>query len=232
MPKQTPKKITRWSYSAWQTWKTCAFKFWRTRIMGDKEPQGPALVRGNMVHAKAESFLKGTLYPVPKELQKLKTEYNNLARLDRHLVVEEFWYVDEDMEPVEEKRDAWCTMKMDAALEPCRATNNILYIQDLKTGREYPYHGKQASLYACIGAKRYPESKGVDVEFWYSDGGYSQPYRFSQRRIKADTDFWLEQGDALMSDKKFLPTPTPDGCKWCFLRTDKGGPCNLWKTVL
>lgn len=227
MRKIERRKITRWSYSAWSSFKSCPFKFFRTRIMGDKEPSNRALERGNMVHAKAEGLLKGRITGMPNELAKLARYYKQLRQLKP--VVETYWNVDRNWKPVHSKDDTWCTMKMDAAVEPCRATDRRLFIQDLKTGREYNGHKDQASLYACIGAVKYPKSVGVEVEFWYSDHGYSQPYFFTPSRIKHDTDIWIERGEQLMSEKRFLPTPSIDACKYCFLRTDRGGMCDAWK---
>jgi hypothetical protein len=136
---------------------------------------------------------------------------------------------------VESKEEAWCTMKMDAAIEPCRATDYVLFVQDLKTGKEYATHAKQSSLYACIGSLRYPRSEGVEVEFWYSDGGFSQPYYYTPSMLRRETSFWLKQGDAMMkavsSNTIPIPTPSKAGCQYCFLRTDKGGPCDAWKRV-
>lgn len=227
MPKQ--KELKHWSYSAWSTWKKCAFKFYRTRIMGDKEPYHPAMARGTMIHSKAENYLKGKIQGIPTELVKLHPHYVALAKLNP--IVEQYWGVTQDWDRADGKEASWCVMKMDAAVEPCRETDHRLFIQDLKTGKEYGDHSNQASLYASIGATRYPQAqhRGVEVEFWYADLGYSQPYIFTPGRIRKDTEMWQEQGDKMMSDTEFLPNPSPDNCKWCFLRSDKGGRCNAWK---
>lgn len=211
-------------------------------MMGDKEPMGPAVARGNMIHSKAENYLKGIIHGIPRELVKLHGHYVQLAKAKP--IVEEFWYVNEDWEPVEKKSEAWCVMKMDAAIAPCESTDDKLFVQDLKTGKEYGSHLDQASLYASIGATRYKKARrnGVDVEFWYADLGFSQPYDFSPRRIVRDTGLWRERGEDMMraiatldkpnsdASKVFLPTPSIEACKWCFLRTDKGGTCDAWKT--
>lgn len=197
--------------------------------LGMKEPKGPAVARGEAHHKLAESYLKGKIYGgVPKPLAKLAVHYRELRKLNP--IVEQFWNLDKDWEPVKTKEEAWVTMKMDAAIPPSRDFGR-LFIQDLKTGREYEGHAEQASLYACIGYELYPETDGVDVEFWYSDGGYAQQYRYTPRVLNHHTERWIERGEELMSAKKFLPSPSESNCKWCFLRTDKGGPCSAWKTV-
>jgi len=201
--------------------------------MGDREPMGPAVQRGTAVHALAESFLKGKIYGgMPRPLIKLASHYSALRKLKP--IVEEYWNVDTNWQPVKAKDKTWCTMKMDAALPPHENEQGkrVIYIQDLKTGREYGSHDKQASLYACIGYTRWPELDGVDVEFWYSDSGETVHTYFNRRTIKSLTNYWKAQGESMMDpDQQFLPNPSEDACKWCFLRTDKGGPCKAWKTV-
>lgn len=229
MPK--PKTITRWSYSSWSDFNKCAFKWMMKFRYGMKEPKGPAVARGEAHHKLAESYLKGKIYGgVPKALAKLGYHYKQLAKL--HPVVEKFWNLDEDWRPVRDKEDAWVTMKMDAAVPP---NGYPLFIQDLKTGREYDGHADQASLYACIGVVKFPDTDGVDVEFWYSDGGYVQQYHFTPRVLRNHTERWQERGEEMMAmatrRKPLLPTPSKKTCDWCFLRTDKGGPCSAWKTV-
>lgn len=224
------KEVTRWSYSSWSDFHKCAFKWYQKFKLGLKEPKGPAVARGEMVHKLAESYLKGDITGgVPKPLAKLANHYRELRAL--HPVVEEFWNLDRRWRPVEEKEGSWVTMKMDAAVPPHKKLDHRLFIQDLKTGREYDGHADQASLYACIGAVKYPESEGVDVEFWYSDLGYAQQYEFTPRIIARHTTMWQERGKEMMATKKFLPTPSKKNCDWCFLRSDKGGPCTAWKVV-
>ena len=220
----------RWSYSSWSSWAACPYRYLKHHILGEREPPGPALIRGNVVHAKAEQYLKGNLKgPPPKELWKLAPHYRELKAMKP--VVEQFWGVDRDWRPAQ-KDTTWCVMKMDAAVLPSQRTPGPLWIGDHKTGREYAEtHEKQGSLYACIGAVTVPYAVGVDVEFWYVDLGYSQPYHYTPRRIARDTKRWIAQGELLMNEKDFLPTPSHDACKYCDLRSDKGGPCKSWKAL-
>ena len=233
--KEQPRIVTYWSYSSWHTWHQCAFKWYRCRVMGDKEPMGPAVARGNAVHALAESYLKGKIYGgMPPPLRKLASHYVALRKL--RPIVEEYWSVNQFWKPTTGKGEdgKWCVMKMDAALPPHVNDDGkrVIYIQDLKTGREYGSHDKQASLYACIGATRYRDLDGVDVEFWYSDSGETTHTFYNKRAIATLTKYWRAQGEAMMNPAQdFLPNPSVDACKWCFLRTDKGGPCKAWKTV-
>lgn len=201
--------------------------------MGDKEPMGPAVARGTAVHALAESYLKGKIYGgMPRPLLKLARHYAALRKLKP--IVEEYWNVDERWRPVQGREDTWCTMKMDAALGPHENEDGkrVIYIQDLKTGRMYGSHDKQASLYATIGFTRWPDLDGVDVEFWYSDSGETVSTYYNRSAIKKLTNYWMQQGQQMMDpNQEFLPTPSVDACKWCFLRSDRGGRCKAWKSI-
>jgi hypothetical protein len=124
-------------------------------------------------------------------------------------------------------------MKMDAALKPSKATDGLLYIQDLKTGKPSDSHEEQGDLYATIGAAKYPKAKGVEVEFWYSQTGDVATlfYDVGKKQIRR-IQKWTERGHRILDPKqRFLPSPTPEGCKWCHVRSDKGGPCDAWKRL-
>jgi hypothetical protein len=221
------KVLDHWSYSAWSSAKGCAFKFYRKYILGEKEPGNAAMARGTMIHAKAEHFLKGNIPTVPSELKRFKTEYNALRASSP--IVEQFWGVSASWQFMDRK--SWCVMKMDAAVAPSKADGS-LYIQDLKTGRKYSSHKKQAALYAAIGYAKFPDIDVVETEFWYSDSGETLPLSFSATRLKREIEFWKEQGEFVIRPrKKYLPEPSDDSCRYCHLRTDKGGPCDAWRTL-
>jgi hypothetical protein len=221
--------IKFWSFSSWHTWHQCAFRWYHVYVLGMKEPPGPAMARGDMIHKKAEAYLKGELKgPVPKELAKLGSYYEQLRR--QHPLVEEYWNVNSKWKQATKDR-MWCTMKMDAALLPGRKARSLL-IQDTKTGHEYDYHAKQASLYACLGAAIVPETVGVDVEMWYVDEGYPISYRFTPAQIERQTNWWMGQGERLLADRKWLATPSVEACKYCHIRSDRGGTCKSWKVLM
>lgn len=224
------KVMSRWSYSAWACMKSCALKYYYAYIRGERGPPVPAMARGIEIHRLAEYFLQRKINGLPYELKKLKPEYLALQRAKP--IVEQFWGVSEKWKP--KGRDSWCVMKMDAALAPTRKEPR-LWIQDLKTGREYASHEDQGSLYASIGLAMYPDLEGVDVEFWYADqpvDDNTRTFRFKLIDVKDAVEHWRKEGADIMEPKKiYYPSPTEDACKWCHLRSDKGGPCDAWKVV-
>lgn len=243
MKKQTvpteKKKLDHWSYSAWATLKQCHYKFYCMQILGMKETTvGPALIRGSKIHKNAEFYLKGDVPKLMPDFKGLKSHYKQLRDADP--VVEEFWGVSSKWKPM--SYGSWVVMKMDAAIKPCKLTRNRLFIQDVKSGREYPGHKDQGSLYAAIGDRIHPKNSGVDVEFWYVDAPIPEDefepdlrvarFEFSPRQVVHAREYWTEEGLKTLKPRKvYMPNPSDDACRFCFLRTDKGGPCSAWKTL-
>lgn len=225
--------LDRWSFSSWSQAQKCMFAFYCKYVLNMKETtQSPALQRGNDMHKKAELYLKDETDKLPYDFRSLKKHYAQLKKLDP--VVERFWGVDKRFRPVDFK--SWIVVKMDAAVEPNanKDIGNILLMQDLKTGKEYDIHRRQADLSVAVGFAMYPDIDGAEFEFWYSDANI-QPitsFKYSRKKLRSLMEFWLEEGTELVQPKKqYLPSPSPDGCRYCFLRTDRGGPCASWKGV-
>ena len=225
--KLKPGKITRWSYSAWSTHKRCPRSFKYGYI--DKLKQAPvhAMERGTAIHALAESFLKGKITGMPKPLMKLKRELVALRKFRPG--VEEFWGLTEQM--TKAGRAAWLVAKTDAYV----LIGDVLYVIDWKTGRIYPEHVDQASLYATVGYVLFPKIRKVVVEFGYLDQGEMHSYTYTLAKLRYNLRYWKAHGRQLMSATKFPATPGFPACQLCGFRTDKKlangekGPCDLWR---
>lgn len=230
--KLVAKDLDHWSYSAWSQFTKCAFAFYWKYIMGAKEDisGSPAIQRGIMLHAKAEGYLKGEVTVLPKELWDFKMHYKQLKVLSP--IVEEFWGVDKRWRPIKWK--SWTVMKMDAALAPSKKNGRLLWIQDLKSGREYPDHDKQSELYVAIGFAIHPNAKKIETEFWYADQGYSVVREYTKDDVADLVNVWIKRGKKVLEPRdksEYLPTPSEDNCRWCFIRSDRGGPCDAWKKI-
>lgn len=121
-------------------------------------------------------------------------------------------------------------MKMDAAVLPTKKLPTLEMI-DHKTGQEYPDHDKQGELYLAIGFAKHPDIEQGATEFWYLDLGYPVRREYTREQIKEQVGLWRERGIQLLTGKKFKPKPSQEACKWCHLRTDRGGSCNEWTKV-
>lgn len=193
----------------------------------------PAMERGTTIHSLAEHYLLGNITGgVPKQLQKLTYEFKGLKKAKP--TCEKFWGVDDNWKPKE--YPAWCVAKLDSYVPPSKKENVLIEV-DHKTGRVYPEHVDQASLYSAIGFGYYPKVDLIEVEFFYIDQGFVQPYEFTRAKLKYNVKYWLDQGKFLMSRKKFPATPSRRACDWCGFRSDKKlangqpGPCDEYKVV-
>lgn len=213
-----------WSYSAWSLKKKCAFAYYCVRVLGIKDTSSsPALENGIKQHAIAEGYLKGTVTSLPPKFDPFKKHYAQLKKM--RPVVEKFWGVSRDWEPM--NYGSWVVMKMDAALEPSKKNDYDLWIQDLKTGKEYmDSHEKQSDLYVAIGSALFPKFRSATTEFWYIDQGYPTALEYTKKRVLALRKFWSAEGDkTLKPQKDWLPSPSMYNCQYCHLSKLKGGPC-------
>ena len=225
--------LDHWSYSAWSLHKKCPFAFYNSYILKLKQPDNTAMARGTMIHSLAEQYLKGGITGgVPKQLNKLATEYRLLKKA--RPIVEKFWGVNAQWKP--SGYPSWCVMKMDAAIVPTKK-DPTLWIGDHKTGRIYPDHVKQGSLYVSIGFALYPKIELATAEFLYTDQGKVEAHEFTRSQIRHQVKYWQEEGKKLISQTKFLPKPSYNACQYCGYRDDKKlangkkGPCAAYKVV-
>lgn len=219
---------TGWSYSAWGMFKKCMYFYYCVRILRMSEGTNIHMERGIKEHKIQEQYLKGNISVLPKNYADLKQQYKALKNANP--IVEQFWGVDNRWKP--SKWKSWAVMKMDAAVAPCRQTDYNLFIQDLKTGKEYENHMDQGLVYGAIGLAIYPKAENVEAEFWYVDQGYVVHHDIPRDVIMRERKKWEERGKEMLSPRKKWPkSPSQEGCKWCFLRSDRGGPCHGWKEL-
>jgi hypothetical protein len=221
-------KPSRWSYTAWSTAKGCLRRYYEIYFNGNRQPDGPASMRGIRIHHLAEYYLKGKITGgVPKQLAKLSQEFQVLKQHDP--VVEKYWGVNSKW-MYHHGKDSWCVMKMDAAVTPTYKDPHLTII-DFKTGQEYEGHSDQGELYLSIGFAIFPFLETADTEFWYTDLGYPIRREYKRKQIVELTEVWHERGRQLMSLKKFPASPSHEACRWCHIRSDRGGRCKAWLSL-
>jgi hypothetical protein len=103
-----------------------------------------------------------------------------------------------------------------------------LYVEDFKTGREYPGHKDQLELYAIKGMIIYPGVEKVDVAAIYIDQACrGKEDRYLRTSLPKLIEKWNGWATTMMEDRVWDPTPSEDACKYCdFNKKRKGGPCD------
>ena len=220
-----PKKatrITRWSFSRWSTYETCAFRAKLLYLEGRKESSGPAAKRGVEIHTKAEKYLAGKpKLRLPAELKKFD-KFVKALKKETTLQVEQDWAFNEGWLVTSwMDADAWLRMKLDAFYI---APGQRGVVVDWKTGKVYDKHKDQGNLYALAALIRNPELKEVDVIFAYLDSGIKQEWNYQRTEMQELKDYWRRKTKAMLKDRAFVACPSY-ACRWCSFAKAVGGPC-------
>lgn len=233
-------RLHRWSYSLWTAMQKCpkGVKLGKIDKIATPLADTRAMDRGTKIHHLAEQFLKGNITGIPKDLQKLSKEYNALRKMGPEHI-EEFMSLGRTFRKVKNGwKDGWFTLKADVMAAPRSFDKSKVMIGlsvDHKTGKHYPSHQEQAELSAIVQMQFYPDADFYESEFFYTDQGEVIPYIFKPSYLRKRKEYWMEEGEKIMAESKFLPTPSSDTCKWCPYRSDKliardtWGPCHDWK---
>jgi len=198
-----------------------------------EEPPNPHFVKGDRVHAEADSFITSASKKEPaisKELKGVTVRLQFLRKLKAQ--VERDWAFTKDYTPTSWFGDnAWLRVKTDAcAVEPIEPP--LIHIVDWKTGHVYEEHKQQRSLYALAGLQlaslgQIPgatkDSKLVAAHD-YTDTGFTATETFTPKDLKKLKREWAARIRGMMSDTRY-PAKTGFHCRYCRFRKSNGGPC-------
>lgn len=213
-------KLTTWSFSRWKVYDTCPRQAYYKYIEKLKEPEGPALARGTRIHQLAQDYIEQKLQVLPSELAKCAAQIQALRDSEAKCEVE--WGFTPSWAPTGwMAEDVWLRVKADAFA----VRDSKMQIVDFKTGREYPDHRKQLSLYALSSFIMFPEVQSITSELYYLDAGAVTTVDFEREEQPDILSVWQERCDKMLSDETFDPKPNPK-CKWCHFRASNGGPCD------
>jgi hypothetical protein len=242
-------QLTSWSYSVYAQYLKCPFsvcldKIMRTRIT---EPPNPNFIKGNRFHAIADTFIAGvgrkrpelvetvqvpgTRDVVKVDLTSIKDELTSLR--EKGARTEQNWAFDRRWNPVDWRDwdNAWVRIKTDACADTIDPPT--VDIVDWKTGRVYPDHKQQRSLYA-LGGLRLVQlgvlaggSKKVELtaRHIYGDTGQTATEKFLMRHLEPLKREWLARIKEMMADTTYVAKPSAMNCRYCKFNKKNGGPC-------
>jgi hypothetical protein len=214
-----------------------------------KEPDGksPALIHGARVHAIAAAWITRTLpdftawdgkdllpfkaelekvvkmKQVPLELERFTEEVTRLRKLKARC--EEMWCLDRQWRLIEGagwSPHVWLRVKVDCHII---SKDGCVEIYDWKTGKFNPEHAEQRSLYAIGGLVFYPDARRVTVVHGYLDQGIEKGSVWEAKDLEKLKAEWAKKTTAMLQDSSFVPTPSPNSCRWCSFKRSLGGPC-------
>jgi len=205
----------QWSYSSLSTYEQCALKYKLNKIDGLDSPAGSAAARGTRIHEAIESYLKHETGGLPDVVQSSFGEELDRSR-EAYAVAEAEISLDTNWAPVLWD-DGWVRAKLDMVI----AEKSI--IVDFKTGRYYPGHRDQASLYALLSMVS-DLTEHAYVEFWYIDQNDVVTWEFNRRNLANLKEKWAFKAKQLQDETEWEATPNKF-CKWCPFSASKGGQC-------
>lgn len=216
----TPQ-FTAWSFSRLYAWEECPLRAKLKLIDKLKEPEGPALARGNEIHKEAEKYASGQLRTVPKSLALMSDDFKGLKKAKP--LVEQQWAFNIDWEPCDWfGRDAWLRVICDAVtVSPPHAV-----VIDHKTGKFREGYNDQVELFALAALAKFQDIETVRTELWYVDHGKIIPNDFDRSMEKKLRAKWVKRAKPMLLDKSFNPRPGGH-CRWCHFSKAKGGQCKF-----
>jgi hypothetical protein len=226
-----PPLITAWSYSRLQVYNKCPrqakYKFVDRLPEG---PEGPAIVRGKLLHDASAALVAGQRPTTwDDEQERLFT-----PRLPLYNSMHEHGFKPEqqaaftiDWEPTDWFGPrAWLRVVFDAVGTDQPGTLSVL---EVKSGKVYPEHKEQETLYAAAGVALDPSAKEIEVGMLYLD----QPTlpvkatRYSAEQAKALQPVWEEKARPMLTDTIF-PARAGPYCQWCpYSGRHRNGPCEV-----
>lgn len=224
------KTITSWSWSRYDTWRTCPARAKYKFVERLKEPDNPAAAEGTRIHQLGEDFLKDKLKTLPKELTLLKAQYLDAKK--RKAAAETDYIYTNKWDPTvwNDWTGAWVRIKADVTILDKKTKTAT--VADLKTGKQKPMYEEQLELYAVGVMKAYPDMEVVKTQEWYSKTGVVAPGPedgpdkgvFESQYLPELVKKWEARVKPMMKDTSFKAKPG-DHCRWCHFRKANGGPC-------
>lgn len=223
--------IIAWSYSRWKDHCKCPKLAYFKHVQKLKEPENQAMIGGNVMHKAAEDFVIGKTIVLAATLKKFEHEFNDLRA--KKAMNEQEWAFDKDWKKVGWfDSSAWCRIKMDTHyLEYLLNSEEGEYetrvtVIDYKSGKEYPDHEEQRSLYALGAMLMYPDAAIITVHHWYMDTGAEATSVYVGGQVEALKRAWGQRVTPMLKDTRFNERVT-NACNYCFFRKSNNGPCKF-----
>ena len=217
-------RITAWSYSRYQVYKSCPFKAHCKFNLKLKEPSVPQMERGIKVHKDCELYLNEG-GRIKKEMKLFTDEFKELRALKA--VAEAEWaFTNRWSQTGWFDKNVWLRTKIDALVDAENTDDGVLRIIDAKTGKPSDDNKEQLELYGVSGFSMRKKVKKIRTELWYLDQGVIHDEEFDRKHFVALKKMWQDKVRPMMNDNDYVPRPSYK-CKWCAFSKDSGGPCEF-----
>jgi PD-(D/E)XK nuclease superfamily len=235
VPKGKFATLTSWSFSVYSSYIKCPYQICLEKVQRIRitEPENPAFVKGNRIHASADACIKaiGKAPKIPDELKPIKDQLVRFRKLKAK--TEQEWAFDKQWNAVawNDWDRAWLRIKTDVCADTLEPPT--VDIVDWKTGKQYDDHKNQRSLYAMGGLQLVQlgalaggsKDTMLTAQHVYVDTGLKATESYQMKQLPTLKREWLARIDFMMKDTVYAPKPSISACKYCKFSAKKGGPC-------
>lgn len=218
--------VKAWSWSAWSLYNMCPAKYKYEKIDKLKQPQAPAMKRGNDMHVGIANYLKGTASVLPTEVLQHARVIQVIQEIQvfPDKVVEQQWGFTRQWEATAWFGDAtWFRQVLDVGMLYEDLTAEAV---DWKSGKRYGSNADQMELQALSVMCKYKPAKYVETRLVYLDSGEEEMAGYAATDRVTLQAKWEKKIAPMFNDVMFAPRPN-DKCKWCHFSRSNAGPCKF-----
>lgn len=231
--------MNHWSLTSIKTFEQCGFKAKLKYVLHEKEKRSTSASRGTDTHGIIENFLKlGT--PLSPELEFYESFLTGLKSYE--IYPEHPILLSSDWNQAAVGDNPWVKAVLDLQIIKGRQsqegdsgtissgppTEAIVY--DWKTGKIYPDHDDQKSLYSLLTFCEYPSVLRVRAVHVYLDSRKNREEIYDRDQMYVMRDLWADRArkylNALSEPDHLIPNPGFH-CRYCGYRREIGGPCRF-----
>lgn len=219
------------SFSGMQSYDQCPSSFQRRYILKEAVDQAeggggsPAMLRGSRIHKGCENYLldRDELPEEAKSFRQLfyALKHQRQARPEVRFAFDSEW----NLVDFNDKE----TAQVRGILDIIHDDDGTCYVTELKTGKKYPEHSLQRSLYGLAGGLMYPECEVITVQTVYLDSGEVIPTVFHGDQLETYKWVWQRLINKCQPPQEYPQRPSWK-CRFCDYHEDKGGKCNGERT--
>lgn len=210
-----------WSLSSLGLFEKCQLRYRFKYIDKLPEERSGSANRGVEVHKQIEDFVAGTVDTLPEHLNFYTQFLRGLREHEKY--PEHRVALTKDWTPTTWE-EGWFRGILDLKL--VKPDEVIVY--DWKTGKIYPDHDDQKSIYSLAVFSEHPEVRRVRAVHVYVDLGQNREKVFDRDDVHDLQKSWNTRASFLERTEPVDMIPNPGyHCRFCAFSKAKGGPCRF-----
>lgn len=217
------------SFSGMQMYDQCPSSFKRRYITLEETAKdsggNAAMARGSRIHKGCEEFLLDHA-PLPDEAQSF-AQFFTAIKEERDAEPEVKFAFNLDWEPT--KFNDKETAQVRGILDIIHTDGETCFVTELKTGKKYPEHALQRSLYGLAGGLRHPNCSTIVVQTMYLDANKVDTTTFLSEQLPSYQWTWQRLINKVQPPQQYPQRPSWK-CRFCNYHQEAGGTCNGERT--